>query len=81
MDKNFKDDLEERLKFSHYVLYWCNRELEINQHLLDVKVREDFEKNELINIKKKLSYIYSKICFERREIFLVKKALIEFNNE
>lgn len=80
MKQEKKDFLEEKLKFSHYVLFWCNRELELNNdRLLKLMVQDEVDKSELINIKRKLKYVHSKINFEKKQIFLLKKALTQFD--
>ena len=68
--------LKERLKFSHYVLFWCDRELEKNnKDLFELMVNGCSDKEKFLKIKKKLKYIHSKANFEKKEIALVEKAL------
>lgn len=76
MKEEIAKPLRERLKFSHYVLFWCDRELEKNnKDLFRLMTSGCSDKEKFIEIKKKLKYIHSKANFEKKEIVLVEKAL------
>lgn len=76
MKEEIAKPLRERLKFSHYVLFWCDRELEKNnKDLFRLMASGCSDKEKFIEIKKKLKYIHSKANFEKKEIVLVEKAL------
>tara|TARA_B100000085_G_C18405191_1_gene456287 strand:+ start:523 stop:822 length:300 start_codon:yes stop_codon:yes gene_type:complete len=76
MKEDAAKPLKERLKFSHYVLFWCDRELEKNNNdLFELISSGSSNKEKFIEIKKKLKYIHSKANFEKKEIALVEKAL------
>ncbi len=76
MKEEIAKPLTERLKFSHYVLFWCDRELEKNnKDLFRLMASGSSDKEKFIEIKKKLKYIHSKANFEKKEIVLVEKAL------
>ena len=76
MKEEIAKPLRERLKFSHYVLFWCDRELEKNnKDLFRLMASGSSDKEKFIEIKKKLKYIHSKANFEKKEVVLVEKAL------
>ncbi len=76
MKEEIAKPLRERLKFSHYVLFWCDRELEKNnKDLFRLMASGSSNKEKYMEIKKRLKYIHSKANFEKKEIALVEKAL------